>query len=180
MNRDLALKYQALVDGELSEREARDLNRTLEQDPEAQALVAELRATRSLVTANEPEIKLPETREFYWSKIQREIDRLGAEPAGAYASRNWLGMLAGWRRFLAPTAAVAVVAFLAVAVIRMGDNERIDEYSQHLAEIENLSEYSTSFSFRSDNMFVVWVQDTDAGDLDDQVDFIDNDETITQ
>jgi anti-sigma factor RsiW len=175
MNRDLALKYQAFVDGELSEREARGVAEAIERDPEAQALVTELRATRAALAGNEPEGTLPESREFYWSKIEREIRRCEAEPLGA-SRRGWMAVLAGWRRFLAPMAGIAVVAFLAIAAVNLFHTEQLDDYAQHLAEIENLSEHSTSFSFRSDNMFVVWVQDKDYAEVDSQVELIDNED----
>jgi anti-sigma factor RsiW len=99
MNRDLALKYQAFVDGELSDREARQLELTLQQDPEAKAVVAELRATKALLRENEPEMAVPESREFYWGKIQREIQRLEAEPATDAVS-GWLAVVRGWRHGL--------------------------------------------------------------------------------
>jgi len=174
MKRDLALKYQAFVDGELSEREARGVAEAIARDPEAQALVAELRATRTALAGNEPEVTLPETPEFYWSKIEREIRRCGAESPH---EGRWTAVFARWRRFLAPVAGVAVVAFLAIAAIKFQTGQ-VDDYAQHLAEIENLSEHSTSFSFRSDNMFVVWVQDKDYPDVDNQVELIDNEDAF--
>jgi anti-sigma factor RsiW len=173
MKRDLALKYQAFVDGELSEREARGVAEAIERDPEAQALVAGLRATRTALAANEPEVTLPETPEFYWSKIEREIRRCHANPSEG----RWTAVFVGWRRFLAPVAGVAVVAFLAIAAIKFQTGQ-VDDYAQHRAEIENLSEHSTSFSFRSDNMFVVWVQDKDYPDVDNQVELIDNEDAF--
>jgi hypothetical protein len=75
---------------------------------------------------------------------------------------------------------VAVIAFLAIAAVKFYNSPLIEDYTQHLAEIENLSEHSTSVSFRSDNMFVVWVQDTTTRDTDGQVEFIDYDDAIPQ
>src|SRR5215211_8037078 len=136
MNRDLAVKYQALVDGELSEGEARAIAQAIERDPEAQALVGELRATKAALAGNEPEVIVPETRELYWSKIQQAIERL--EPASCCAPADrWLAALAAWRRFLAPLAGVAVIAFLAITAVRFYNNPLIEDYTQHLAEIEN-------------------------------------------
>jgi hypothetical protein len=189
MNGDLALKYQALVDGELPEGEARALTRAMESDPEAQALVGELRATKAALAGNEPELGVPEGREFYWNKIQHGIERLEPEACCAPAfvglrrgmpAGGWAAMMAGWRRFVAPLAGVAVIAFLAIATVKFYNSPLIEDYTQHLAEIENLSEHSTSFSFRSDNMFVVWVQDSPTPASDGQVEFIDNDDAIPQ
>jgi negative regulator of sigma E activity len=179
MNRDLALKYQALVDGELPEREARQLEQTLQSDPEAQAVVAELRATRALLQENEPEMTLPESREFYWSRIQRQIEQLQTEPM--IVESGWLAVVRGWRRLLAPVAGVAVIAFLAIAALRFYNNPRPDDFSQHLAEIENLSEFTSASTFRSANMFVVWVHDTSSlTEAEAQPELIDNDDISLQ
>jgi len=175
MNQELALKYQAFVDGELSESEARRMARSLETDADARALVAELRNSKALLTGNEQEVKLPESREFYWGKIQRQIECMDREPAGAAPGR-WQGMLAGWRRFVAPLAGVAVITFLGMVAVRFYNPEPVD----YLAEIENLSEESTAYSFRSGNMFVVWTQERDVQENDSRVDFIDYNEAIAQ
>jgi len=175
MNQELALKYQAFVDGELSESEARRVARSLETDADARALVAELRNSKTLLTGNEPEVKLPESREFYWGKIQRQIECLDREPADATMGR-WRAMLAGWRRFVAPLAGVAVITFLAMVAVRFYNPEPVD----YLAEIENLSEESTAYSFRAGNMFVVWTRDTEMASDDTQLNFIDYNEAVAQ
>src|SRR6188508_649896 len=166
MNQELALKYQAFVDGELSESEARRVAQSLETDAAARALVAELRNSKTILTGNEPEVTLPESREFYWGKIQRQIECLEREPVGVSTGRWWT-MLAGWRRFVAPLAGVAVITFLGMVAVRFYDPEPVD----YLAEIENLSEESTAYSFRSGNMFVVWTKDTDAQQEDGRTEF---------
>jgi len=173
MNQDLALKYQAFVDGELREAEARHVAQLLETDPEARALVAELRDTKTLLAGNEPQLPLPESRDFYWSKIQRDIQCLEAEPRSA---GGWFAALAGWRRFLAPLAGVAVITFLAMVAVRFYSPTPVD----YLAEIENLSEESTAYSFRSGNMFVVWTQDRDVTSDDSQLKFIDYNDAVAQ
>src|ERR1043166_6401671 len=153
MNQDQELKIQAFLDGELAEGEAREIQRLLASDAEAQALFSELKTTRSYLVANEPEVVLPESREFFWSKIQREIDR----PVPAEAAQAPLVVV--WRRYLARFAGVAAVAMLVVFSMKFYDVSLMEGPSGHLAEIENLSEHSSSLSFRSqkENMFVVWV-----------------------
>lgn len=169
------MKYQAFVDGELPESEARRVARSLETDADARALVAELRNSKAMLTGNEPDVKLPESREFYWGKIQRQIECMDREPAGAAMGR-WSAMLAGWRRFVAPLAGVAVITFLGMVAVRFYNPEPVD----YLAEIENLSEESTAYSFRSGNMFVVWTRDTEMASDDSQVNFIDYNEAVAQ
>ena len=91
MNREFDLKLQAYLDGELGAREARQLEARVQADPRAQALLSELRTTAGCLRGNEPEYKLPETREFYWSKIERAIEsaQKTASPAGSWGL-GWL------------------------------------------------------------------------------------------
>src|SRR6185369_4424628 len=69
------LKLQSYLDEELPEDEAREVANWLARDQEAVALLTELRQTRQAVTGFEDGIRLPESREFFWSKIEREIQR---------------------------------------------------------------------------------------------------------
>lgn len=75
MKQDLQLKLQAYLDGELPSSEAKAVSVLLTQDADARALLAELTNTHSALAGFESEIKLPESREFYWSKIVRDIQR---------------------------------------------------------------------------------------------------------
>jgi anti-sigma factor RsiW len=99
------LKLQALLDGELPKAEASEATNWVARDREAAALLEELRHTRDALTGAETGVRLPESREFFWSKVQREIQRLEA-PAPKPARPSYLAIL---RRFLVPASAVAVV-----------------------------------------------------------------------
>jgi anti-sigma factor RsiW len=112
MDHEKQLKLQAFLDEELSEAEANEVASWLAKDQEATLLLGELRNTRQAMARFEAGVRLPESREFYWSKIAREIERL--EPAAARpepARASWLG---AWRKFLIPAGAVAalLIAFL--------------------------------------------------------------------
>ena len=76
MNQDLHLKLQAYLDGELPSSEAKAVADWVARDADSRALLAELTNTRTALAGFESEIKLPETREFYWSKIARDLQRL--------------------------------------------------------------------------------------------------------
>jgi anti-sigma factor RsiW len=114
MDHNTELKLQAWLDGELPEAEARQVTQWLAQDREAASLADELRNTRQALAGSEPEVRLPESHEFYWSKIEREIQRLEtpARPAAAHGFGVW------FRRFLVPAAAVAALVVAAVALLR--------------------------------------------------------------
>jgi len=81
MTDEQQLKLQAFFDGELPESDAREVSAWLAQDADATALFTELKNTRNALKDSEPQVKLPESREFYWSKIKREIERTAAAPA---------------------------------------------------------------------------------------------------
>ena len=113
MEFDDQLKLQAFLDGELPEAEAKAVAGRVARDPEAAALLSELRQTRQAMTGFEKDVRLPESREFYWSKLQRELERLDApsrkpEPAP---------LLLRLRRFLVPAAAFALLAIAGLLAV---------------------------------------------------------------
>ena len=63
------LKLQSYLDGELPEAEAAEVARWLSEDQEASALLTELRQTTQAMAGFEDGVRLPESREFFWSKI---------------------------------------------------------------------------------------------------------------
>ena len=75
MNQDIQLKLQSYLDGELSADESQAVTNLLARDAAARDLLVELTHTRSALQANEPEMKVPDSREFYWSKIRRQIEQ---------------------------------------------------------------------------------------------------------
>src|SRR5207245_5067319 len=97
MNHETELKLQAYLDGELPAGQIRSIAELLEQDADARSLTDELKATRTLLVGNELEFKLPEGREFYWSKIRRQIEREAQaqpeEQAEPSASSRWIRFL---------------------------------------------------------------------------------------
>ena len=151
MNRDLHLKLQACLDGELPEAEARELGEVLGRDAEANALLAELRNTRSALAGFEAEVKLPESREFYWSKIKREIQRLEKpEPA-----RPAISLWTAWRKSLVPLG-VAVVFVLGVVLLGLQSGF----WSRARApQLQTAMADSGAFTYRDDSTGVtlVWL-----------------------
>ena len=153
MKLESELKLQAYLDGELSARQGRKVAAWLSADPEAQLLLDELKMAKTALSGIELEVRVPESREFYWSKIQRVIE--ASQPP---AARPVPGLLVAWRRLLAPLAGVALIAFLTVYTFKMYEGPQA---GPHPSVVENLSEHTGAYSFRSQsqNMFVVWVYD---------------------
>ena len=130
MTEEQQLKLMAFLDGELPEGDARDVAAWVARDAEAGDLLAELRNTRKALADFEPGLKVPESREFYWSKLLRRIE--GAEPAPAAPAPAPLA--AFLRRLLAPVAALAaVVLLLGLAGLRFAQMRTADRLGTETA-----------------------------------------------
>lgn len=176
MNEEVQLKLQAYLDGELSEREAREVMNLMAQDAEAQKLLAELKLTATVLRENEPQHALTESREFYWSKIERAIAQ--SEPATAVGP--WRAFWFSLRRGLVPMTGLALVMFLGIASLKF--NSTTSDPLSHLAEVESLSEHVSSFSFRSqsENMFVVWLHENSDSQSEADRELMEFDDAILQ
>ena len=96
------LKVQALVDGELTGREAEELRARLESDAGLRTLHARLTAMRGLMTGAELPRTLPESGDFHWSQISKAIEReerqakrLARPASGAKRLLRWMVPMAG-------------------------------------------------------------------------------------
>src|SRR5580693_2157170 len=96
MKHELQLKVQAWLDGELPDREARRIGEWVAGDAEASALAAELGCLSKAMHRNETAGALGEGREFYWSKIERQIQR----EAGVTRRTDDLPWYARWRKYM--------------------------------------------------------------------------------
>ena len=151
MDYDVQLKLQAFLDGELPEAEASKVAMWVAGDHETAALLQELRNTRKALAEFEEEIRLPDSREFFWSKLEREIQRLKTaaprvEPVPSFAL---------WRRFLVPASAFALVFVAGVVLTRpAGPAGRTAA-----AEIETALADSGAFTYRdySAGTTLVWL-----------------------
>ena len=151
MTKEQQLNLQAFLDGELSENEAREMAAWIARDNEAKALHAELKNTRRAIKESEPNVRVPESREFYWSKIQREIERL--EPVAAEHVKG--SPFVFLRRLLVPLSAAAV--FVIVGLIAY--HEFMPSGARHFLETEVASANSGAFTYRdySSGMTLVWL-----------------------
>jgi len=130
MTHEQQLKLQAHLDRQLSEAEAREVTKWLAADPQAAALYAELKNTRAALVGGEAGIKLPETREFYWSRIAREIGRLERlEPSRGPALAEADTWFARLRRFVVPAGAMAGLAIAALLALNQPLDEALFETS---------------------------------------------------
>jgi anti-sigma factor RsiW len=156
------LKLQAYLDGELPEGEAARWAERLARDQEAAALLTELRQTRECLGGFEEGVKLPETREFYWSKIQREIQRLDTPRPAATAT---LTVWARLRRLLVPAAGLALVAVAAlVAAYRSGPTMVATETAVADSGAMIYHDYAVGATF----VWLSYPADDDVADIDEE------------
>ena len=141
------LKVQALLDGALDAREIREIEAILARDVQSAALMQEIKWMKAAVAGNEVEIKLPESREFFWSKVERGIAAEERKATAAPAERSW------WLKFLYPVTGLAATA--AVMFVISGGR------TTDGADTESVQEDVNAISFRSETeaMSVVYVAD---------------------
>jgi len=109
---DTQIKIQAFLDGELGEADTLDIAALIAADREAAALHKELKQTRQALLVGGEGVSVPETRDFYWSKIRREIEEL--EPARpVQADVSLWHQVARWLKPFGAVAAAAIVGILA-------------------------------------------------------------------
>jgi anti-sigma factor RsiW len=155
MNQEQQLKLQAFLDGELPEREAREILSWTQRDSAAAGLLAELRNTRAAMAQAEPHLSLPESREFFWSKIEREIQRL--EPAAATTPE--VSIFASLRRWLLPAVAVGalfVAGLIAHFNVPKAAVEAVADADTPTVETTLANSNATTYRDASDGTTLVW------------------------
>jgi anti-sigma factor RsiW len=104
---EMTLNLQAYVDGELDAVQRAELEKYLTKDADARTLVTGLQQLSTLLKAGEPVAKVPDTREFYWSQIQRRIKaQEKRQPQSTEPARRAIQ----WLRWLVPSLGVAAAA----------------------------------------------------------------------
>jgi len=107
MKIESCLEIQAYLDGELDPGRKAAIATLCQQDPETRSLYDALKSLRETVRENEPEHRLTDSREFYWSQVQRRIaaeERKNAQPVDPQFA--WSRLI----RWLVPVGGLAAVA----------------------------------------------------------------------
>ena len=117
IDNELHLKLQAHLDGELPRAEAREVEERLAADAEARALLGELTATVEALAGAEAGVRLPESREFFWSKIEAQIQRESRRDAVPATTSFWTGWQP-WR--ILPTPGLLPTAILPIIRLWFG------------------------------------------------------------
>ncbi len=165
MNQELQHRLQAWVDGELDPDSAREVAAWVAQEPAARMLADNLRQFSQVLREADPILTLPESREFYWSKIRRGIEQAERLEARTEVATRATPNPLRWLAWLLPAgaAALAAVFFLrpseSFPVLKASNN--IPTLTQH--EVETPSSEVTSLTFYSaqEGLTVVWLGSVD-------------------
>lgn len=172
MNDDAQLKLMAYVDGELPAEEVATVENLIRVDQEAANLVSELRWAQEAISGNELEIKVPETREFYWSKISQAIEfeeKQAERAAQSTPSQKW------WYKLLLPAAGLAavVLAFTFANPNQGPTTDGAPEIINPESDSVRLDEYYDE----QEQTSVIWVT-TDSEDEEKERDRLNQDDTF--
>jgi anti-sigma factor RsiW len=156
IDQDLQLKLLSCLDGELSAAEAADIKNRLAADAEARALFDELRNTKAALAGNETAPALPESREFFWSKIELEIGRQN-RPARATPKISWLEWV---QRHLIPVSGTALLAcLLGLAALNYG-GAKAAEFGE--TELVSNEMGANTYRDQQNEATMVWIYDRSA------------------
>ena len=155
MSEEQQLRLQAFLDGELPESDAREVLAWTQRDADAAALLTELRNTRAAIAKSELHLSVPETREFYWSKIEREIQKL--EPV----EKEIAAPIISWRRLLWPLGAAAicfVVVMMEIPRVNIVQPVAVvsPDTDETVVETDQANSDATTYRDEADGTTLVW------------------------
>jgi anti-sigma factor RsiW len=163
MNREIELKLQAYLDGELTTADAQVMDAQIKANPEIRDLAAELQWTKAALRGNDLERRVPDSREFYWSQIERTIQAPTASTSVAPRKRSplfpWL-----YRFWPQVGGAWAAALGLVIATVHFGWLAE-----PGWIETNHASNDIGAVVFRSDSerLTMVWLYDHDNDDASD-------------
>jgi anti-sigma factor RsiW len=150
---EVQIRIQAFLDGELSEGEAREIASLIARDQDAADLHAELKNTRRALAGAEDGVRVPETREFYWSKIRREIERTERIQPVAPSGSLWHSLMRLWRPV---TVAGGVVLLGWFAFLQFGNPSPARGGSATEVLVASVDAEAITFRDETDDTTFVW------------------------
>ena len=115
-----------------------------------------MRHTKSALAGNETAPPLPESREFFWSKIEREIGPTEATPSGD-PEISWLQWV---QRHLIPVSGTALLAcLLGIAALNYG-GAKAGEFGE--TELVSADMGANTYQDQQNEATMVWIYDRSA------------------
>lgn len=153
MNHETEIKLQSYLDGQLPASESEEITQLLATSSEAQAICDELRRTKALFAVGEPDVQVPASRVFYWSKIERVIAPESFS-FGPRKKRFFSGYLP--RIALPLIGVILLVLFVNLLNRSQSEPESVAGYF-HEVEASYAEENAITFHSEAAAMTIVWV-----------------------
>ncbi len=181
--REIDLKIQSYVDGEMPPREMLELENELKASAEGRETMEWLTQIKRVVQENEPIPLLDTPRKLYWEAIERDIQGSLSQPTPAGESKG--NVFSSWLSWLAPVSAACLVAAILITVTKSPEalqqsqsgnsiatgmketDASLDLSTTYLSRIDEAPETSvpsssiSTFEFTSNGMTVVWIEDNE-------------------
>jgi hypothetical protein len=152
----LELKLQAYLDGELPTAELAALEELLSSHTELRLLLEELRLTSIALKGNEQDLKVPETRDFYWSKIARQIETGSRRQETVYQSVSGNLWVSWIRRHLLGLTGTGFAFCLALLIMTPSKQVAMKESEMELAS-DDMASYT--YNDQQEQVKMVWLYD---------------------
>ena len=121
MKQEDRLKIQAWLDGELAPQESTIIADLVDSNLEAKAVANELETLQNILKSGENEVKLEDSRDFYWSQIRRQIEAENPESPRETASIT-AGSGESPLRWILPISSLVAISILMVNFNTIGVN----------------------------------------------------------
>ncbi len=146
MKLETMLEIQSSVDGQLDNQRRGAVARLMSSDTEARELHQQLTSVRMALRQHEPAIPVPESREFYWSQIERrlQVGKMASVSAPSHSLAIW--------RWLAPMVGLSAV----VAVIALQPFASSGLHSFQVGP-GNPQATTVTFSSEADGVTIHWI-----------------------
>ena len=151
---EIELKVQALVDGELTGREAEELQQRINSDATLLQLHARLKQMRGLIANSELLRPLPESGDFYWNKITKSIEQAERKERPRERTTKPSRWLLRW---LSPLVGVSALVLLFTLQQPTAPDLGITLISDHELEMSDDEIDVMTYNSDDDSMSIVWL-----------------------
>lgn len=152
------LAIQAEVDGQLESQQRFEVQALIAANGAAGVFRDSIAGTRAVIRRGEPTRVVPGNRDFYWSKIRRQIESAGrtdesAEKMKSVTAPDGRGAL--WSRWIGW--GLPALGAAAVVLVMMRSDDRTDAENVALIEGSQLEASGQVFRSEHDGVTIHWI-----------------------
>jgi len=130
MKQEDQLNIQAWLDGEIAPQKAPKIVEQMANSSTAKALAEELEAVKSALKIGEKPVFLDDTRDFYWSQIERQINAEAPMSTTEKPPEHVQAASGNLMRWLVPACSLAVISALMInyhSINSAGSDQKSEE-----------------------------------------------------